>query len=145
MVQSSVPINYTCFSTPIMENLQQLNLSKSSEAFINCLQFHFWLRVEFLNLMLIDGWTPTYLISDSKEIHETDCNSLTTVLVIDAHSQGLRELWRLAYQTVLGKKKSWISQNLLSWTNDHWPRVYGRHCSSPVICLLSSIALILVD
>lgn len=65
-----------------------------------------WLRVELLNLVLIDSWAPAYLISDSEEIHEADCKSLTTILVVDAYSQGLRELWRLAHQNVLKKKKN---------------------------------------
>lgn len=62
------------------------------------------LRVEFLKLLLIHSWTPTYLTIGSKDIYDANSNSLTTVFVVDEHFQDLRELSRPAFQMVLKKK-----------------------------------------
>ena len=101
MVQSSVPINYTCFSTPIMENLQQL------WACVNCLQFHFWLTKSWISKSSIDWWLGPYLPYQWVQGDPWDWLQFTNhyILVVDAQSQGLRELWRLPYQTVLKKNK----------------------------------------
>lgn len=128
---TSALINRSCFSIPTTENLCHLWV------FLNFLNFiSDCSRVKFLKLLLIHGWTPTYLTIGSKDIYDANSISLTTIFIVDEHFQDLREILRPAFQMVL-KKNSSVSQNLLSWTNCHWSHVYKHHLFAfPVICLL---------
>ena len=120
-----------CFSLSTMKNLYHLWVC------VNFLNFIAeWSRLEFLKPLLIHAWAPTYLINGSREIHEANSNSQTTVLAVDEHFQDPRGTIKAGLSNGFEKNSS-VSQNLFSWTNCHWSHVYKHHHSTfPIVCLL---------